>query len=95
MVGMEVAFQGAPWDHALPPCSKAAIPLLEKNERVVSWVRPVGGAVHEHIPAIQYKSKYYSLSLRMQKAIYRHVRLKKVSSASQTRPLWLRAMIVL
>ena len=77
MVGMEVAFQGAPWDHALPPCSKAAIPLLEKNERVVSWVRPVGGAVHEHIPAIQYKSKYYSLSLRMQKAIYRHIRLKK------------------
>ena len=67
MAGMEVAFQGAPWDHALPPCSKAAIPLLEKNERVVSWVRPVGGAVHEHIPAIQYKSKYYSLSLRMQK----------------------------
>ena len=32
---------------------------------------------HEQVPCIMYKGKYFSLSLRMQKAIYRHVRLKK------------------
>ena len=58
MVGMEVAFQGAVWEHALSPCSKAAIPLLEKNERVVLWVRPMGAGVSEHIPAIQFKTRY-------------------------------------
>ena len=36
-----------------------------------------GGDVKEQIPCILYKGKYYSLSLRMQKAIYRHIRLKK------------------
>jgi hypothetical protein len=29
------------------------------------------------VPCILYRGKHYSLSLRMQKAIYRHVRLKK------------------
>jgi len=36
-----------------------------------------GGDAHDQIPCIKYKEKYYSLSLRMQKAIYRHIRLKK------------------
>ena len=77
MSGMEVAFQGSVWEYHIPPCCKAAIPLLEKNELVVSWVRPIGEDVHDHIPTIQYKGKYYTLSLRMQKAIYRHIRLKR------------------
>ena len=45
MLNMEVAFFGAPWSHAIPPCCKSAIPLLERNERVVSWIRPIGGGV--------------------------------------------------
>lgn len=77
MKDMEVVCRGESWDHPLAPCSKDAIPLLEKNERIVTWLRPVGGTVAEHVPSILYKSKYYSLSLRMQKAIYRHIRLKK------------------
>lgn len=77
MKDMEIVCKGESWDHSLPPCSKDAIPLLEKNEKIVTWLRPVGGTVSEHVPSILYKSKYYSLSLRMQKAIYRHIRLKK------------------
>ena len=77
MAGMEVVSRGDGWEHAPLPCSKEAVRLLEKNERIVTWLRPVGGSVSEHVPAILYKSKYYSLSLRMQKAIYRHIRLKK------------------
>ena len=72
---MEMVFAGEPWTHKLMPCSKQAIPLLERNEKIVSWVRPKGGDVT--IPAIRYKDKFFTLSLRMQKAIYRHIRLKK------------------
>ena len=74
---MEVVSAGLPWRHAMPPCAKAAIALLERNTKVVTWLMPRGGQPHEQIPCILYKERYYSLSLRMQKAIYRHIRLKK------------------
>ena len=77
MTHMEVVSTGLPWLHAVPPCSKAAISLLERNTKVVTWLMPHGGQSHEQLPCIWYKEKYYSLSLRMQKAIYRHIRLKK------------------
>jgi hypothetical protein len=75
--GMEIVFSGSPWTHNIIPCAKQAIPLLERNEKIVSWLKPNGGEVSDHIPAILYKGKFFSLSLRMQKAIYRHIRLKK------------------
>jgi hypothetical protein len=75
--GMELVFSGKAWTHNIQPCAKQAIPLLERNEKIVSWLKPKGGSVSDHIPAIHYKGKFFSLSLRMQKAIYRHIRLKK------------------
>ena len=75
--GMEIISSGMPWNHSLSPCSKQAIHLLERNTKVVTWLMPTGGSVKDQIPCILYKNKYYSLSLRMQKAIYRHIRLKK------------------
>ena len=74
---MEIVYSGMPWMHAIPPCSKQAIELLERNTKIVTWVMAKGGTVKDQIPCILYNSKYYSLSLRMQKAIYRHIRLKK------------------
>ena len=74
---MEILSAGLPWRHAISPCCKQAIYLLERNTKVVTWIKPHGGSPQDQIPCILYKSKYYSLSLRMQKAIYRHVRLKK------------------
>ena len=74
---MEVVSAGLPWSHSISPCSKQAIHLLERNTKVVTWFMPHGGAAHEQVPCILFKGKHYSLSLRMQKAIYRHVRLKK------------------
>jgi hypothetical protein len=74
---MELVSVGMPWRHEISPCSKAAIALLERNTKVVTWMAPRGGKPHEQIPCIMYKERYYSLSLRMQKAIYRHIRLKK------------------
>lgn len=76
---MIVIHQGLPWKHSISPCSKQAIQLLEKNTKVVTWLKPKTENCEskEQIPCILYKSKYFSLSLRMQKAIYRHVRLKR------------------
>jgi len=74
---MEVVSMGIPWRHALSPCSKQAIALLERNTKVVTWLMPRGGRAQDQIPCILYKDRYFSLSLRMQKAIYRHIRLKK------------------
>jgi hypothetical protein len=78
MSTMDVASAGVPWTHAMSPCSKQAIHLLERNAKVVTWLTPRGSdETHEQIPCIMFKGKHFSLSLRMQKAIYRHVRLKK------------------
>jgi hypothetical protein len=38
---------------------------------------PHSGTIHDQLAVIKYKNSYYSLSLRMMKAIYRHVRLYK------------------
>jgi hypothetical protein len=74
---MIIVQSGAQWSMDISPCSKQAIQYLEKNTKVVTWLMKTGGNVHDQIPCILYKGKYYSLSLRMQKAIYRHIRLKK------------------
>ena len=74
MAGLQVVSVGMKWTYASSPCSKQAVQFLEKNEKVVTWLRDEAGL---QIPCIFYNDKYYSLSLRMQKAIYRHIRLKK------------------
>jgi hypothetical protein len=81
---MEVVSVGLGWRHAVSPCSKQAIHLLERNTKVVTWLMPTGGKATEQIPCILYKGKYCSLSLRMQKAVYRHIRLKKGFTNEET-----------
>lgn len=46
---------------------------LERNERVVSWLQPLGGRVEDQQPAVRFKGHFYTLSLRMMKSIWRHV----------------------
>jgi hypothetical protein len=59
------------------PSGKDMIGKLEKNEAFVSWLQPKSGSVEDMFPAIRIKENYYTLSLRMMKAVWRHVRLKK------------------
>jgi len=74
---MLVVQAGIPWNYEVSPCSKQAIQLLERNTKIVTWLMKAGGGVQDQVPCILYKDRYFSLSLRMQKAIYRHIRLKK------------------
>ena len=77
MKGVYVVYTGEDWRHASPPCSREMMAHLERNERLVSWLQPVQGTVLDQMPAIRVKDEFYSISLRLMKAIWRHVRLRK------------------
>jgi hypothetical protein len=77
MSGVCVVYAGEDWHHSKSPCSKDMMCHLERNERLVSWLQPASGTVHDQIPAIRVKDGFYSISLRMMKAIWRHVRLRR------------------
>ena len=74
---MEFVHYGREWDHQSPPCSREMMPLLEKKECFVFWLQPKGGKPSDQVAALKLKDGFYTLSLRMMKAIWRHVRLKK------------------
>lgn len=73
----EIVHAGSPWQYEEYPCSKSMIKLLERNERYCTWFQPVGKGVEAQFPAIEIRGKYYQLSLRVQKAIFRNTRLKR------------------
>ena len=73
----ELVSAGAPWTHGREPCCRDMIKLLERNEKYCTWFQPLGKGVESQFPAIAINGKYYQLSLRVQKAIFRHVRLSK------------------
>jgi hypothetical protein len=77
MTNVCVVYAGEGWRHRLPPCSKEMMQHLERNERLVSWLQPLRGTVQDQVPAIRVNDEVYTISLRMMKAIWRHVRLKK------------------
>ena len=74
---IKVVHSGEDWPFPQSPCSKDMMALLERNERLVSWLQPCSGSLQDQIPAIRVKNTFYSISLRMMKALWRHVRLKK------------------
>lgn len=75
---MQVVAFGKEWPHPdIDPSSRGCIGELERNEGLVTWLQPVGGGVEDQIPAIRVRDKFCALSLRMQKSLFRHVRLRK------------------
>ena len=77
MKGMRLVHCGDEWKHTAPPCCKDMMRHLERNERIVSWLQPVSGGVEDQVPAVRVRGVYHTLSLRMMKCIWRHVRLRK------------------
>jgi hypothetical protein len=77
MASKTVVYPGESWMHTSAPCSKEMMYVLERNEKIISWLQPTQGTVQDQIPAIKMGEEYFSISLRMMKAIWRHVRLRK------------------
>jgi len=75
--GHTLVHSGRSWDHPQPPCSREMIRFLEKDEGFVTWLQPDGGAVQDQFPVIRTVAGYCTMSLRMMKAVWRHVRLRK------------------
>jgi hypothetical protein len=84
----EIVHSGQTWNYEGKPCQKDMLALLERNEAVVTWLKPktqpqsttvplLGNDITQQVPCIRVKDRYYSISLRMMKAIWRHVRLVK------------------
>lgn len=82
---MEIVHRGKKWLLDSDPCSKQMMKHLERNEEVISWLQPQGGCIDDIIPAIMVGTEFCPLSLRMMKAVWRHVRLKK--GFNNTEPL--------
>jgi hypothetical protein len=73
----ELIYAGRSWEQDKEPCSKEMIRMLERNETYCTWFQPHGKGVESQFPAIQINQRFYQLSLRVQKAIFRHVRLNR------------------
>lgn len=88
MDSLVIVHSGEAWTHAGPPCSRAMIRFLERNEEVVTWVQvrvmvafvparwpdrlaqPKDGGVEDQFPVIRMGGQFYSMSLRMMKAVW-------------------------
>lgn len=78
MTTHRLIWRGLPWPEDEPsPSTKEMLARLERNEAFISWVQPLCGRVEDQFPAIQIGRNFCTISLRMMKAVWRHVRLKK------------------
>ena len=70
MDDVEMVHSGESWKHKQPPCSRQMLPFLERNEGLISWVQPKTGNVEVQFPVIRIGGEYYTMSLRMMKAVW-------------------------
>ena len=62
---------GVDWPFSGTPNCKKMITQLERNEALITWLQPHGGTVTDQFPAIRIRDHYYTMSLRMMKAVWR------------------------
>jgi len=49
--------------------------LMERNEEYIFWLQPAAGGIDDQFPCVSINGKYYMLNLKLEKAIFRSVRL--------------------
>jgi hypothetical protein len=70
METVDLVHSGEAWPYPHPPCSRQMLPYLERNEGLVTWVQPKNGKVQDQYPVIRIGDRYYTMSLRMMKAVW-------------------------
>ena len=70
MAMVDLVHSGESWPYVQPPCCRQMIKHLERNEDVVTWVQPKSGTVEDQFPVIRIRDQYYTMSLRMMKAVW-------------------------
>lgn len=51
--------------------------IMEKNEAYIWWLQPNSGSLHSQIASICINDVFYALNLRLEKVIFRHIRLTR------------------
>lgn len=51
--------------------------MLEKKESDVFWLQPLKGKIEDQVAAVRINGCMYALSLRLEKAVFRHFRLSR------------------
>ena len=68
---------GTPCKLEPPVHPSQLIQKLEKQESTVYWLQPLSGEVEDQVAAVSINGDMYSMSLRLEKAVFRHFRLTK------------------
>lgn len=65
--------------YAMPPPVHTATLMqsMERKESYVYWLQPRGGVVADQFPSINVNGKFYYLNSKLEKAVFRNVRLTK------------------
>ena len=66
---------GMPCYISTPFKLESIMQLLERNEKYIFWIQPPGTTMQKQIACVQINDVFYQLNLRLEKAIFRHIRL--------------------
>ena len=75
--GCDLVCAGQTWEHDQMPNAPEMSRFLERQENLCFWFQPSDGTVDDQFPVLSIKNRYYTISLRVQKALFRHCRLRK------------------
>ena len=59
------------------PGVEELLPHMERNENYVYWMQPKGGSTEQQQACIHVNGTYYALNSKLEKAIFRNVRLTR------------------
>lgn len=73
----EVVRAGVPCFTPPPVNVETIAKLMERNEDYIFWLQPPGGGVEQQLACVQINNVFYQLNMRLEKAIFRHIRLNR------------------
>ena len=73
----EVVKAGVPCQTSHPFKLETIINIMEKNETYIYWLQPPHGEIQQQVACVCINNQYYQLNLKLEKAIFRHIRLCK------------------
>ena len=73
----QVVKVGVPCQTSHPFKLETIINIMEKNETYIYWLQPPHGGIQQQVACVCINNQYYQLNLKLEKAIFRHIRLCK------------------
>jgi hypothetical protein len=75
--GYDIVKAGVACQSETPIRLDKLLQLMERNESYIFWLQPLNSDVQAQVPAISINGKFYHPNLKLEKAIFRHVRLSR------------------